>query len=30
MDDKNKTEQQDVDKLGFTTDIEGVDDNGDN
>ena len=30
MDDKNKTEQQDVDKLGFNTDIEGVDENGDN
>ncbi len=29
MDDKNKTEQ-DVDSLGFTTDVEGVSDNGDN
>lgn len=29
MDDKNKTEQ-DVDKLGFTTDVEGVDENEDN
>lgn len=29
MDDKNKTEQ-DVDKLGFTNDIEGVSENGDN
>lgn len=29
MNDKNKTEQ-DVDSLGFTTDIEGVDENGDN
>lgn len=29
MDDKNKTEQ-DVDKLGFTTDIEGVSNNEDN
>ena len=29
MNDKNKTEQ-DVDRFGFTTDIEGVDENGDN